>query len=109
MNFDIESVVKTMLKAASGPLQKYWQTAAPVAETEFTKIAVLVQQIGIDRSTQTITQQDAADRIAMAQLATKAALDTQLGLATIAVEDAVNAALASVSGIVNGYLGLAVL
>ena len=109
MNFDVDSVVKTMLKAAAGPLQKYWKTAQPVAKSEFTKIAQLVEQIGIDRATQTITQDDASDRIAMAKDAAKCAIDTQIGLATIAAEDAINAALGSVSSIVNGYLGLLVI
>ena len=109
MNFDVDAVVKTMLQAAAGPLQKYWKTAEPAAKGEFTKIAQLVQQIGIDRMTQTITKEDAADRIAMTREAAKCAIDTQIGLATIAAEDAINAALGSVSGIINGYLGLMVI
>ena len=47
-----------MLKAAEGPLQKYWKMAEPIAKDEFTKIAQLVEQIGIDRATQKITQED---------------------------------------------------
>ena len=98
-----------MLQAAAAPLQKYWKTAKPVAKSEFTKIAQLVEQIGIDRATQTITKEDAIDRISMATDAAKCALDTQVGLGLIASEDAINAALGSVSSLVNGYLGLLVL
>ena len=79
---DIESTVEQMLKAAEGPLQKYWKTAEPIAKDEFTKIAQLVEQIGID---------------------------TQIGLAKIAAEEAINAALGAVSSIINGYLGLKVI
>ena len=98
-----------MLQAAEGPLQKYWKTAAPVAEAEFTKIAQLVQQIGIDRATQTITTQDAKDRLEMLKQASICALNTQAGLAEVAAEDAINAALGSISSIVNGYLALPVI
>ena len=109
MNFDIDAVVETMLKAAADPLQKYWKTTEPVAKGEFTKIAQLVQQIATERTTQTITKEDAVDRLEMAKDAAKCALDTQLGLATIAAEDAINAALGSVSSIVNGCIGFAVI
>lgn len=109
MNFDIDAVVKTMLQAAAGPLQKYWKTAEPVAKDEFTKIAQLVQQIATERTTQTITKEDALDRLEMAKEAAKCALDTQLGLATMAAEDAINAALGSVSSLVNGCIGFAVI
>ena len=108
MNFDIDSVVKTMLQAAAGPLQKYWKTAEPVAKDEFTKIAQLVEQIATERTTQTITKEDAIDRLEMAKDAARCALDTQIGLATIAAEDAINAALGSVSSLVNGCIGFAV-
>ena len=109
MNFDIDAVVKTMLQAAAVPLQKYWKTAEPVAKDEFTKIAQLVQQIATERTTQTITKEDAVDRLEMAKDAAKCALDTQIGLATIAAEDAINAALGSVSSLVNGCIGFAVI
>ncbi len=109
MNFDVDTVVQTMLKAAANPLQKYWKTAEPVAKDEFTKIAQLVQQIATERATQTITKEDAVDRLEMAKDAAKCALDTQLGLATIAAEDAINAALGSISSIVNGCIGFAVI
>ena len=45
----------------------------------------------------------------MAKVAAKCALDTQVGLGTIAAEDAINTALGSISGMVNGYLGLLVI
>ena len=109
MNFDVNYVVETMLQASADPLRKYWKTARPVAKSEFTKIAQLVEQIGIDRTAQTITDQDAIDRLNMAKDAAKCALDTQIGLVTIASEDAINAALGSVSSLVNGYLGLLVI
>ena len=109
MNFDIDAVVETMLKAAAEPLQKYWKTAEPVAKGEFTKIAQLVEQIATERTTQTITKEDAVDRLEMAKDAAKCALDTQIGLATIAAEDAINAALGSVSSLVNGCIGFAVI
>ena len=109
MNLDIDATVRTMLQAAAGPLQKYWKTAEPIAKDEFTKIAQLVEQIGIDRTTKTITKEDAVDRLEMAKDAAKCALDTQIGLATIAAEDAINAALGSVSSIVNGCIGFVVI
>ena len=106
---DIESTVEQMLKAAEGPLQKYWKTAEPIAKDEFTKIAQLVEQIGIDRATQKITQEDVVDELEGAKDAFACAMDTQIGLAKIAAEEAINAALGAVSSIVNGYLGLKVI
>ena len=109
MNFDIETVVEQMMKAAAGPLGKYWKTIGPVARDEFTKIAHSVEQTGIDRSTQKITEQDAIDRLANAKDAAQCALDDQLGEGLVATEEAITAALNAVSSIVNGYLGLKVI
>lgn len=106
---DIESTVELMLKAAAGPLQKYWKTAEPFAKQEFMKIAQMVEQIGIDRATQTITQADVIDELQGVKDAFACAMDTQIGLAKIAAEDAINAALGAVSSIINGYLGLKVI
>lgn len=105
MPLDIDSVVTAMLSAAKGPLQKYWKTAEPVAKAEFTKIAQVIAKIGVDRATETITPDDADDLLSEAQDASATALDTQIGMGELAAQDAINAALAAVSGIVNGYLG----
>ena len=109
MNFDSEAVVDQMMKAAEGPLGKYWGTIGPVAKDEFTMIARLVEQTGIDRSTQKIAEQDAIDRLANARDAAQCAFDDQLGEGLIATEEAIAAALNAVSSIVNGYLGLKVI
>lgn len=76
---DVESTVEQMLKAAEGPLQKYWKTAEPIAKDEFTKIAQLVEQIGIDRATQKITQEDVVDELEGVKDAFACAMDTQIG------------------------------
>jgi len=94
-----------MLAAAKGPLQQYWKAAGPAAEQQFTNIAQMIKQIGIDRATQTITPQDAQDRLQMAKNNAAMELDTIEGLGELAAQNAINAALAAVSGIVNGYLG----
>ena len=106
---DVEAMLGQMLKAAEGPLGKYWKTAEPVAKQEFTTIARLVEQIGVDRATKTITQEDAIDMLANAKDAAACAIDNQIGQAEIAAEDAINAALNAVSSIVNGFLGLKVI
>ena len=109
MNLVIQAMVEQMMKAAAVPLGKYWKTAEPVAKQEFTTIARLVEQIGIDRSTQKITAQDAIDRLANAKDAAQCAFDDQLGEGLIATEEAMNAALNAVSSLVNGYLGLQII
>lgn len=106
---DIDSTVAQMLKAAAGPLHKYWKTAEPIAKEEFTNIALWVQQIGIDRATKSITQEDVIDELEISKEAFACAVDAQIGLAKIAAEDAINAALEAVSSIINGYLGLKVI
>jgi hypothetical protein len=113
MALDIDAVVGQMLQAAEGPLQQYWKTAEPAAKAEFTKIAQLIAQIGVDRATNTITPEDAQDDLAEAEEAAQTAIATQAGLGELAAQDAINAAigaaLAAVSGIVNGYLGFALI
>lgn len=109
MPLDVDSVVTAMLNAAKGPLAKYWQTAEPVAKAEFTKIAQIIEQIGVDRATNTITPDDAKDLLSEAQDASATAMDAQIGMGELAAQDAINAALAAVSGIVNGYVGFALI
>ena len=109
MALDVDSVVSQMLAAAQGPLQQYWKSAGPVAESQFTNIAQMIEQIGVDRATETITPQDAQNRLQMAKNDAQAALDALEGLGELAAQNAINAALSAVSGIVNGYLGFALI
>ena len=109
MGFDVQAVVEQMLTAAAGPLGKHWKTAAPVAKNEFTTIARLVEQTGIDLTSHKITEQDAIDQLANAKDAAQCALDDVIGETLLATEEALTAALNVVSGLVNGYLRVTVL
>jgi hypothetical protein len=102
---DIDSLVNGMLAAAKGSLSAYWQTAEPIAKAEFTRLTQIIAKIGEDRLTGTITPEDARDLLAEEADASAVALDTQIGLGEVAAQDAINAALAAISGAVNGYLG----
>ncbi len=108
-SFDVNAVVGKMLQSARAPLEKYWKTAEPIAKEEFTKIAEMVKEVEAQRFTHTITAEDVRDRLDMLKQAAVCALDTQEGLAEIACEDAINAALASVSSIINGHFGLTII
>ena len=109
MSLDGKAVVDQMLQAAAKPLAAYGKKGANIACAEFSAIAQLIAQIGMDRETQTITPQDADDMLQEARLAAKSAMDTQAGIGEIAAEAAIDAALGAVSSIVNGYLGFALI
>lgn len=109
MSLDVEALVKAMVQAASKPLAGYGKQACAFAANEFSAIAQLIAEIGVARENETITPADAADLLEQAKLATKDAMDTQAGIASIAAEAAINAALGAVSSIVNGYLGFALI
>lgn len=109
MALDIDTMLPAMLQAAKGPLENCWATARPAAEREFRTILQAIDQIGKDRLTQTITPEDAKDQLQIVTLAAKAAMDTEIGLAEVATESAINNALGAVSGVVNGFLGFALI
>ena len=105
MNLDIAAMVETMWSAAKGPLGNAAATAEPFAKTQFTNIAQTCASIASGVALLEIDQQQAALLLDMQKHAAENALLATEGLALIAAEAAINAALGAVAGLVNGAVG----
>lgn len=107
MSFDVEGTAKQMLEAALPVLKHYGKYAIETANEEFTLLAQLAQQIGTDLAAGKTTEAEAKNLYAATKLAYTDARLTQEELGAIAIEDAINAAIAVVAGAVNKYVGFA--
>ncbi len=105
MAFDVNSAVASMLEAARAPLATGWKEAEPLAKTQFTIIAHTVAGISEARAANQITREQACYLFSLQQHATKSALLAVEGLGLVAVEAAINGALAAVSGVVTAAVG----
>jgi hypothetical protein len=102
---DAGALAEQMLAAALPILIKNAQDAEAFAETEFTKIAQTIVSIGELVAAGQIDQQQAGLLLDMQKSASRTVLLTLKGLALLAVEEAINAALDVVAGAVNVALG----
>jgi hypothetical protein len=102
---DAGALAEQMLAAALPILIKNAQDAEAFAETEFTKIAQTIVSIGELVAAGQINQQQAGLLLDMQKSASRTVLLTLKGLALLAVEEAINAALDVVAGAVNVALG----
>ena len=105
MSIDIDKLLKDMLTAAAGVLQAKWPDAKDYAENEFRKILLEAQNIGQLKNEGKITEQEAAYLMRLQRNAAHSVLLTIEGLGMIAVEEAINAALAVVRDTINAALG----
>jgi hypothetical protein len=104
MPLDVGTLASQMLAAALPILKKDAQDAESFADTEFTKIAQTIVSVGAQFSTGQINQQQAQLLLAMQTGASRSVLLTLQGLALLAVEAAINAALAVIKTAVNTAL-----
>ncbi len=109
MALDVGTLATQMLGAALPILKKDTQDAESFAKTEFTKIAQTIVSIGEQVATGQINQQQAGLLLEMQTSASRSVLLTLQGLALLAVEEAINAALAVVKTAVNTALGFALI
>jgi hypothetical protein len=98
-----------MLGAALPILTQDAQDAESFARTEFTKIAQAIVSIGEQLADGVINQDQAKLLLDMQTSASRNVLLTLKGLALLAVEEAINAALDVVKNTVNTALGFALL
>jgi hypothetical protein len=105
MALDVGTLSEQMLSAALPILKKDAQDAESFAKTEFTKIAQTIVAIGEQLSAGQLNPQQASLLLDMQTSASRNVLLTLKGLALLAVEEAINAALSVVKGAVNGALG----
>ena len=101
---DVGTLASQMLEAALPILKKGAQEAESFAKTEFTKIAHTIVAIGEQVATGQISQQQAGLLLDMQKSASRTVLLTLEGLALLAVEEAINAALDVIKGVVNTAL-----
>lgn len=104
MALDIGTLASQMLNAALPILKKGASDAESFARTEFTKIAQTIVAIGQDLATGQVNSQQAALLLDMQTSASRNVLLTLEGLALLAVEEAINAALGAVKDSVNAAL-----
>ncbi len=105
MALNVAKLASQMLGAALPLLEKDAEGAGPFAKTEFLKIAQTIGGINDGVADGQINQQQAVLLLDMQTLASRNVLLTLKGLDLLAVEDAINAALGVVKGIVNTALG----
>lgn len=109
MALDVGTLATQMLSAALPILKKDAQDAESFAKTEFTKIAQTIAAIGEQVISGQINQQQAGLLLDMQTSASRNVLLTLQGLALLAAEEAINAALAVVKTAVNTALGFALI
>lgn len=101
----IPGLVETMARAAAPVLGDAWEDARAYAETEFLKFGETVGLVGRLREAGVIDEERARLHLEFQKTAMKTVLLTIEGLGIVAVERAVNAALAAAREVVNGAVG----
>ncbi len=109
MSLDVATLAEQMLGAALPILKKDAEDAEAFAKTEFTKVAQTIVSIGQQVVAGQIDQEQAVLLLDMQTSASRNVLLTLKGLALLAVEQAINAALDVVKGAVNTALGFALI
>ena len=105
MKIDTSKLLKGMLEAASGVLKKKWPKAKEYAENEFKKLLAEAQHLAQLKADGKINEQEAVYLMDLQRNAARAVLLTIEGLGILAVEGAINAALAVVRDTINTALG----
>jgi hypothetical protein len=109
MALDVGTLATQMLGAALPILKKDASDAESFAKTEFTKIAQTIVSIGEQVAAGQIDQLQASLLLDMQTSASRNVLLTLKGLALLAVQEAINAALSVVKTAVNTALGFALI
>jgi len=105
MALNVESLASQMLAAALPILKKDAADAESFAKTEFTKIAQTIASIAEQLAAGQINSQQAELLLDMQRSASRNVLLTLQGLALLAVEAAINAALGAIKTAVNTAVG----
>jgi hypothetical protein len=109
MALDVGTLATQMTAVALPLLKKDAQDAEAFAKLEFTKIAQTIASIGEQLAAGAINQPQAALYLDMQKNASQTVLLSLQGLALLAVESAVNAALGVIKTAVNTAVGFALI
>ncbi len=109
MALDVDSLATPMLNAALPLLKQDASDAESFAKTEFTKLAQTLVSIEAQLAAGQITQDQASLLLDMQKNASRAVLLALKGMALVAAQNAINAALGAIGGIVNKALGFALI
>ena len=101
MPLEVERLLNQMVTAAAGPLRAGGPKVLSYAQTEFSKIAETIASIEAQTVTGSITRDEAALLLDMQKNATRAVLAAVEGMSLILAEEAINAALRAIQGVVN--------
>ena len=106
---NMEKLVKDMVGAASGVLKEKWPSVKTYAEAEFKKLGETVIAVQKSKLTGNITEEEARLLLEMQKNAMRSVFLTVEGLGIIAVEEAINAAMAVVRSTINTAIGWSIL
>jgi hypothetical protein len=105
MNLDFNALLKSMLNAAAGQLKKKGPAARDFAKNEFKKILEEAVHLGELKAAGKISEDEAKFLMDLQRNAARSVMLTVEGLGILAVEAAINAALAAVRDAVNTAIG----
>ncbi len=109
MALDTSEIVQKMVQAAANSLKNSWPSIKDFAETEFKNLAETLALIVRLRAEGKITEEQAKLHLQIQKNTTRMVLLTAEGLALLAVEGAINAALSVVREGVNTAVGFVLL
>jgi hypothetical protein len=109
MTISVHDLVGPILAAVKPILAKHWEDVSAYAEGEATKMAQTLATIASLKAAGKIDEKQAAVLIDMQKHAMQAVLCAVEGIGLIAAQNAINAALDAVAGIVNKGIGFALL
>lgn len=106
---NMEKLVKDMAGAATGVLKEKWPSVKTYAEAEFKKLGETVIAVQKSKLLGNITEEEARLLLEMQKNAMRSVFLTVEGLGIIAVEEAINAAIAVVRSTINTAIGWSIL
>lgn len=109
MTFDAQQLLSDMTDAARGAFEEDWPRAREYVEIEFSEYLHTLGMIAQLLADGSITRERARMHLDFQRRSMRAVLATVQGLGTIAVENAVNAAMGAVRDTVNTVIGFRLL
>ena len=101
MPLDVPQLLNQMVTAAAGPLKAGGPKVLSYAQTEFSKVAQTIASIEAQTANGSIAQGEASLLLDMQKNATRAVLAAVEGMSLLLAEQAINASLKAIRGIVN--------
>ena len=109
MALDVNSILSDMINAAKTSLGDSWKDVKDIATASFKNLAQTLAEIEQMKLAGTITPEKAALMLDMQKQAVIIAIATEEALGLVAAQNALNAALDVVKGVVNTAIGFAIL